>query len=157
MRVPDGYFLYNKHLVRFCPEERLPFTKTDIIRTIDKRPREEILAAGLTGDRYYAVKDSRDYRFPTFEKAIRICRDISPEQNWDYPSVEELCDFFYTPGHEQLVDFNVRSQLPNHAPNVNKYFRLWEIMVYVKDQEQKNQQSQSGGGTSNATNNQQAQ
>lgn len=150
---PEGGFIYNDIVVAFNPEKRLPFTKIDILRTINQKKRKDLMLDGLTSTRYTSVMSHGDYSFGTFEILVSVCRELDPARDWNYPSIDELRAFFTPREHAQLLDFNERLQLPTHTPKVNKYLRLWEIMLYAKSQEQ----NHSNGGTTNATNNQQAQ
>lgn len=152
LMATEGYFPYNDHLIPFRPEERLPFTKLEILRTLGTRMYKDLTYMGLTYSRYKTLVNSKDYSFQTFEIAVEICRDTYPKKKWEYPSIEELRAFYAIPKHAQSIDHNTQVTLKKSIPRVNKYFQLWEIMVYIKSQEK----SQTGGA-SNVTNNQQAQ
>lgn len=87
------------------------------------------------------IIDLKNYSFQNYEKIIAYCRTLAPEENWSYPSLEELTVFYKnnTIPRKEGVSSSLRSSFLSHGtriPKVDNYLLLCNIKFKMEAENQ---------------------
>lgn len=116
----------------FPSKERIRDTLVQINKTFQEIADE----AHVSRNTLMKIIDLKSYRFDTYEKIVAYCKTVKPDEDWSYPSLEELTYFYMKhriPREEGTVP-SLRSSFLScgKTPKVNNYMLLCNIKAKME-------------------------